>query len=91
MQIEILTPDTELFKGEIESVSLPGINGYFGILNNHAPLIAALGKGTVAIKGSKNATGSLITKQNTNDAEFTFDIKGGMVELKNNKVIVLAD
>lgn len=91
MLLEVLTPDQELFNGEIESIVLPGIDGYFGILNDHAPIIAALGKGVVTLKGGRNASGTLIGKKKNIPETFEFDIKGGTVEMKNNKIIVLAD
>lgn len=91
MQLEVLTPDEKLFTGEIDSIILPGIDGYFGILDNHAPIIAALAKGVVTLKGGKNAEGTLVDKKKGVPESFDFDIKGGMVEMKNNKVIVLAD
>jgi F-type H+-transporting ATPase subunit epsilon len=75
MQVEILTPDTTLFSGDATVVTLPGTNGSFQIMNNHAPIIANLKPGTVEIKG-------------TNSTE-SFSIKGGLVEVVNNKVIVL--
>ena len=39
MLLEIITPETKMFEGEVKSVQLPGINGKFEILNNHAPII----------------------------------------------------
>lgn len=75
MNVEILTPDKTLFTGTAEVVTLPGINGSFQILENHAPLIANLGKGTLSIK--------------TANTEQNFDVKGGLVEVLKNKVIVL--
>ncbi|MDA8896061.1 F0F1 ATP synthase subunit epsilon [Bacteroidia bacterium] len=75
MQVEILTPDETLFAGETEMVSLPGSNGSFQILNSHAPLIANLAKGEVRIGEGKSAT--------------SFDVKGGLVEVLKNKVVVL--
>mgnify|MGYP000356532236 CR=1 FL=1 len=75
MQVEILTPDETLFAGETEMVSLPGSNGSFQILNGHAPLIANLAKGEVRIGEGKSAT--------------SFDVKGGLVEVLKNKVVVL--
>ena len=45
MKIEIITPEKRLFEGEADLVQLPGIDGLFEILNNHAPMISALGKG----------------------------------------------
>ena len=62
----------------MDSVKLPGAEGSFGILNNHAPIIASLKKGTIKVTDSK--------KQVEN-----FEINGGVVEVQNNKVIVLAE
>jgi len=75
MQVEILTPDETLFAGETELVSLPGANGSFQILNGHAPLIANLAKGEVRIGEGKSSQ--------------AFDVKGGLVEVLKNKVVVL--
>jgi F-type H+-transporting ATPase subunit epsilon len=78
MHLEIITPDKKVFSGEVESINLPGAEGSFGILNNHAPIIATLKKGTVKVTDSKK------TVEN-------FEINGGVVEVLNNKVIVLAE
>lgn len=77
MNLTIITPDKQIFDGETDLVQLPGIDGLFEILNNHAPMIAALGKGKVKIG-------------NNNSFQF-LEIKGGIVEVLNNKIIVLAD
>lgn len=77
MHLEILTPDKALFSGEVESVNLPGSKGQFEVLKNHAALISSLDKGTIKVK---NFDGSLVT----------FEVKGGVVEVLNNKVVVLA-
>lgn len=77
MKLEIITPEKHIFDGETDLVQLPGIDGLFEILNNHAPMIAALGKGKVKIG-------------NNNSFQF-LEIKGGIVEVLNNKIIVLAD
>ncbi len=78
MHLEIITPETKLFSGEVEAIKLPGTDGSFGILDNHAPLIASLKKGTVKVTDTK--------KQVEN-----FEINGGVVEVLNNKVVVLAN
>lgn len=78
MFLEIITPDKKVYSGEVDSVKLPGAEGSFGILNNHAPIIASLKKGTIKVTDSK--------KQVEN-----FEINGGVVEVQNNKVIVLAE
>ena len=78
MQLEIVTPDEKIFEGEAKHVQLPGKDGLFGILDNHAPIVATLKKGKIKVE----ATGGDIQH---------FEIGGGVVEMNNNKVIVLAE
>jgi len=78
MNIEIVTPDTTIFSGEITLVQLPGLDGSFEIMNNHAPLISVLKKGRI----------KLVDQQN--QAQF-FDVNGGVVEVLKNKILVLAE
>lgn len=75
MQVEILTPDKTLYTGEAEVVTLPGINGSFQVMDNHAAMIANLKAGKMEVKN-----GSTLE---------SFDITGGLVEVIQNKVIVL--
>ena len=78
MLVEIITPDVKLFEGEVKSIKLPGSNGGFEILNNHAPIISTLTAGKISIAPN-------------NGKEEFFEIKGGVIEMQNNKIIVLAD
>ena len=78
MHLEIVTPHKNLFSGRVNLVQLPGVNGSFEILKNHAPIISTLKKGTIKIR---NYVG---------EEEF-FDIEGGVVEVKKNMIIVLVD
>jgi F-type H+-transporting ATPase subunit epsilon len=78
MHLEIITPDKKLFEEEVKSVILPGVDGSFGVLDNHAPMIAALKKGIV------NVT-------DTSAARHNFEINGGVVEILANHIIVLAE
>ena len=78
MILEIITPEKQVFSGEVTSVQFPGINGGFEILNNHAPIISTLGKGEIRV---------ITTDKNTEK----FDINGGVIEMQNNKIIVLVD
>ena len=78
MTLEILTPEKEIFKGDIKSVTLPGALGEFQILNQHAPIISTLTNGSIIIVTEKNEKN-------------IFDINGGVVEMINNKIIVLAN
>jgi F-type H+-transporting ATPase subunit epsilon len=94
MILEIVSPETKLFSGEITSISLPGVDGYFQMLNNHAPIVSLLQKGIVKIAATKfsfvdEATEALFTK--VNDQNYTLAINSGTLEMKDNKVIVLAD
>lgn len=78
MYLEIITPDKKMYSGDVTAVKLPGAEGSFGVLNNHAPLISTLKKGTVKVTNASN------TVEN-------FEINGGVVEVLNNKIIILAE
>jgi len=76
MQLEILTPDKTLFSGEVNKVTFPGADGEFQILINHASLVASLKAGEIRIDGIKG--------------EEKVYVNGGVVEVLNNKIVVLA-
>ena len=76
MIVEVITPDEVLFSGEAVSVKLPGTSGSFEALANHEPLLSSLEKGTIIVR--------------TSAGEETFEVAGGIVEVLNNKVVVLA-
>lgn len=78
MKLEVLTPDKSLFSGKVQSVSVPGKKGSFLILNNHAPIVSSLVKGDILITTSEYK-------------EEKIEILSGVVEVKSNKIIVLAD
>jgi F-type H+-transporting ATPase subunit epsilon len=77
MTLEILTPDKKVFEGEVNSVTVPGTLGSFEILNHHAPIISTLEDGKVTVRGGGK--------------EEVFLIKGGVVEVLDNKVMLLAE
>lgn len=79
MKLDILSPVETVFSGEVDAISLPGISGRFQILDHHAPIISALDKGAITL----SITGSKDEKQ--------YEIKGGVVEMLNNYVVVLID
>ena len=78
MLLEIITPNKKIYTGEIKRVRVPGSKGSFEILNNHAPIVSSLKKGTIRIIDE-------------NDRRHTFAISGGIVENKNNHIIVLLE
>lgn len=77
MLLEVVTPDQKVFEGEATAVTFPGSDGEFQVLNSHAPMISALGRGKMKIVASGK--------------EEVVMIDGGVVEVLNNKVVVLAE
>ena len=96
MLLEVITPDQMLFKGNVTHVVLPGLDGSFGVLSNHAPMISALAQGEMKVEQvvAENKGEEFDGKLNDahkNDASFTFEIKGGVMEIRDNKIMVLAE
>ena len=81
MFIEIVTPDKKIFEGEATSAIFPGTDGSFQILNNHAALFSTLGKGSIVF----------VKNLNNKSEEVQMEVDGGVVEVLNNKVTVLAE
>ncbi len=78
MQLEILSPEKKVFSGNVYGIQLPGIEGSFEVLENHAPIIATLGKGKLKVIKDKNSSE-------------LYDITGGFVEVLNNNASVLVE
>ncbi|MFN4255587.1 MAG: ATP synthase F1 subunit epsilon [Saprospiraceae bacterium] len=76
MNLVILSPDKEIFSGAVKSVKVPGTDGQFEMLENHAPIVSSLGKGEVRVVKS-------------NGEKMAFHVDGGFVELLNNEVSLL--
>ena len=93
MILEIVSPEAQLFSAEVTSVTLPGVDGSFQILNNHAPIVSILEKGEVKITASNFTFAKEVAGKFTkvNDQNYTLSIASGTVEMKDNKVIVLVD
>jgi F-type H+-transporting ATPase subunit epsilon len=78
MKIEIVTPDRKIFEGEIKSVRVPGKKGSFQVLKDHAPIVSTLESGPVIMIDPVGK-------------ETIYEIDGGVIEVKANKIILLAD
>lgn len=78
MQLEIITPDKKLYEGEVKLVKVPGSKGSFEVLKNHAPIISTLSRGGVKVIDKSDKT-------------TVYDIGGGVIEVKNNRIIILAE
>jgi len=79
MKLEILTPEKIVYQGNVIAVTVPGSLGAFQILNLHAPIISILESGNIVVRSTDN------------NSIQTFRISGGVVEVLDNKIIVLVE
>lgn len=93
MNIKILTPEFVVFEGDVKSVLLPGKNGDFHIMKDHAAIVASLigGKVKVFTNEIDDKYGKNFTKENEKESVFSFPVKSGVIEFSNNKGIILAE
>jgi F-type H+-transporting ATPase subunit epsilon len=78
MRIDIITPDKKVYEGEIRSVRVPGKKGSFQVLKDHAPIISTLDNGPVIMVDEAGN-------------QQIFEVTGGVIEVKANNIILLAD
>lgn len=76
MNLTVLTPDEEIFQGEVSAIKVPGADGQFEVRNNHAPVVAALTSGNVKV-----------TRSGSNAMNFNID--KGFIEVLNNEIALL--
>ncbi len=76
--LEIVTPEASVYEGLVQSVQVPGSQGGFQVLYNHAPIISTLGKGRLRLVDEHGK-------------EALYDTEGGVVEVLNNKTIILVE
>lgn len=91
MYLEIVSPEASLVSGEIESITVPSVEGEFQMLNNHAPIVSLLSQGKVRFKGNPTITEGYEDKFTQVEGKWVMEIISGTMEMKDNKVIVLAD
>ena len=92
MYLEIISPEAKLFTGEVESLTLPGTNGSFQLLENHAPIVSTLQAGAVKIKGNITILESYQNQfESISKEETLFTISSGTIEMRDNKIILLSD
>lgn len=91
MYLEIVSPEATLFAGEVTSVTVPGINGEFQMLKDHAPIVSLLKNGNVKIEGDISIAEDHESKFTKEEGKTVLSISSGTIEMKDNKVIVLAD
>lgn len=96
MYLEIVTPEAVLLRSEVDSVTVPGINGEFQILENHAAVVSVLGKGLIKVDITSksvdmDALSPSFSREQSNKNILLLPVDGGVLELKDNKIIVLAE
>ncbi|GCD79982.1 F0F1 ATP synthase subunit epsilon [Schleiferia thermophila] len=91
MNVEIVSPEGKVFSGQAKAVQLPGTNGLFQILDNHAPLISTLTSGSIKLEISEKTADLPSVFEKTSGSQYLLPIKGGVVEVLANKVIILVD
>ena len=92
MQLEIVSPERTLLTADVESVIVPGTDGSFQMLDNHAPIVSTLISGTVKISGEVEDSNSLPDSFSViSPKEIHLSVSSGVVEMKENKVIILTD
>ncbi|GAB4154606.1 MAG: ATP synthase F1 subunit epsilon [Winogradskyella sp.] len=97
MYLEIVSPEATLFSSEVDSVVVPGINGEFEMLSNHAPIVSILSEGTIKINTHSQSHlvfdelhGDVVPQADDNKV-LTLKINSGTIEMNDNKLIILAD
>ncbi|MBE0639863.1 MAG: ATP synthase F1 subunit epsilon [Bacteroidales bacterium] len=78
LNIRVITKNKTIYADKVKMAQFPGIDGLFGVLNNHAPMVYVLKKGSIKVTKS-------------DDKEQFIEIDGGLVEVFNNEIVVLAD
>jgi len=91
MILEIISPEKIIFTGEVESVAVPGVNGEFEMLNNHAAIVSNLKKGAIKVYGNITLHDNQKEIFKKGDRGYRLDINSGTVEMKNNKVTALVE
>ena len=97
MHLEIVSPEAVLFSSHVDSISVPGTDGEFQMLNNHAAIVSTLKEGTIKIHVHTqehlvldDLHGKIVSHAD-DDKVLTVAISSGTIELKDNKAIILVD
>jgi F-type H+-transporting ATPase subunit epsilon len=77
LRLEIVTPERQVYSDEVDSVQVPGSEGELGVLPHHAPLVSTLGVGELRFRKG--------------GVEESFAIVGGFLQVRPDKVVVLAE
>ena len=91
MLLEIISPEAVLLQSEVKSVAVPGVNGEFQMLDNHAPIVSLLQKGKIIIDGNPEIEEDFQNEFEKENGKTILKINSGTIEMSDNKVIILVD
>ena len=97
MHLEVVSPETVLFSSDVDSITVPGTNGEFQMLNNHAAIVSTLKQGIIKIQVHSQPTldfenlNQKIERHVDDDKILTIAIHSGTIEMKDNKAMILVD
>ncbi len=91
MLLEIISPEAVLLQSEVNSVAVPGVNGEFQMLDNHAPIVSLLQKGKIIIDGNPEIEEGFQNRFEKENGKTILKINSGTIEMSDNKVIILVD
>lgn len=97
MYLEIVSPEATLFSSEVDSVVVPGVDGEFEMLKDHAPIVSILKEGTIRVNTHTQShlvfdeLHADVVPHNDDKKVLTVKINSGTIEMKDNKLIILAD
>ena len=77
LHVSLVTPERELFTGEVDQVVAPGVEGEFGVLAHHAPFMTALAEGDVTILDGTSKR--------------VFQVRGGFADVNEDGMTILAE
>ncbi len=90
MIVDIISPEKKLYSGNVDSIYLPGVNGEFQMLNNHAPIVSILKAGKIKLEAPETDKITKVFQKGEKNLYEVF-IEGGVIEMNQDKVIILAE
>ncbi len=90
MNVDIITPEKKLYSGTAKSVYVPGVSGEFQMLDNHAPIVSVLKSGKIKLESPELEKVTELFQKGEKDL-YEFFVKGGVIEMNQDKIIILVE
>ena len=93
MEVTVISPEGEVFRGQADAVALPGGKGGFEVLNAHAPIVSTLEKGDVVIRNGKGFDKAFFAEGvgPDSDGRVVLEISSGVAKVSDNRLLILID